>query len=312
MEASSRACLLMISRRMLIKCTLIWGARWWWECLSRTWLLLIPSTCQVNIFSQYLLSSPCLSFLPFLPPPLFSFLFTLSPISSPHLSSYFYSLSSYFTLLSLLPVLIFKSSNYMHFANIPSDTISIPYVHIYTEVPAIDDVECRRAIKRLQDVAIGVLAPLSELNLSPLPNAVAVVTLEEIVKNGKMPPLPEGAVRYAIKVFLTTFLISVQNILSSLSPLLPSLPFSLPFSLSFSFPIWAKAHTYTYRMRYTHNRPIAVLCSFLLQILHSSFFSHLHFLSFTLTPLKWIAYVLRSLDVRTNPLTNTSVMLICW
>ena len=75
-----------------------------------------------------------------------------------------------------------------------SDSIYLP------EVPKTDDTATRRSIKRLQDVAVGVFAPISELNSKPLPNAIAIVSLDEIAKAGKLPPLPQGAVRYAIKV----------------------------------------------------------------------------------------------------------------
>ena len=75
-----------------------------------------------------------------------------------------------------------------------SDSIYLPHV------PTADDAASRRAIKRLQDVAVGVLAPYSELVAHPLPGAVAIVTLEDVAKAGKLPVLPEGAVRYAVKI----------------------------------------------------------------------------------------------------------------
>jgi (E)-4-hydroxy-3-methylbut-2-enyl-diphosphate synthase len=75
-----------------------------------------------------------------------------------------------------------------------SDSIYLP------EVPPADDKNARKTIKRLQDVAVGVLAPIDQLQANPLPNSVAVVTLDAIAKNGGLPKLPEGAIRYAVKL----------------------------------------------------------------------------------------------------------------
>lgn len=67
-----------------------------------------------------------------------------------------------------------------------------------SKVPAKDDTAARKTLKRIQDVAVGVLAPYEELVANPFPHAVAVLSLEEMVKNG-LPPLPEQAIRYAVK-----------------------------------------------------------------------------------------------------------------
>ena len=76
-----------------------------------------------------------------------------------------------------------------------SDSIYLP------KVPAASDAGARKAIKRLQDVSVGVIAPIEELQANPLPHSVAVVSLEAIVKNGgKLPALPEGSLRFAVKV----------------------------------------------------------------------------------------------------------------
>lgn len=74
-----------------------------------------------------------------------------------------------------------------------SDSIYLP------EVPAESDAASRKAIKRLQDVAVGVIAPIEQLNKNSLPNSVAVVSLEQIAKSG-LPPLPAGSIRYAVKL----------------------------------------------------------------------------------------------------------------
>jgi (E)-4-hydroxy-3-methylbut-2-enyl-diphosphate synthase len=59
-----------------------------------------------------------------------------------------------------------------------SDSIYLP------EVPASDDSVARKVIKRLQDVAVGVIAPIAELQKAPLSGSVAVVELADIVKSG--------------------------------------------------------------------------------------------------------------------------------
>lgn len=74
-----------------------------------------------------------------------------------------------------------------------SDSIYLP------EVPAASDAASRKAIKRLQDVAVGVIAPIGQLNANPLPNSIALVSLEQIAKTG-LPTLPSGSIRYAVKI----------------------------------------------------------------------------------------------------------------
>lgn len=53
-----------------------------------------------------------------------------------------------------------------------------------SEVPPVEDAEARRALKRLQDVNVGVLAPLEALKAAPLPNSVAVVSLSDFAAAG--------------------------------------------------------------------------------------------------------------------------------
>ena len=40
------------------------------------------------------------------------------------------------------------------------------------EVPAVDDLEGRRTLKRMQDVNVGVLAPIAALRANPLPQTL--------------------------------------------------------------------------------------------------------------------------------------------
>jgi (E)-4-hydroxy-3-methylbut-2-enyl-diphosphate synthase len=69
------------------------------------------------------------------------------------------------------------------------------------ETPSATDNEARRTLKRLQDVAVGIMAPIDALKSNPVPNSVALVSLDTIIANGGIiPTLPSGAVRYAIQI----------------------------------------------------------------------------------------------------------------
>lgn len=66
------------------------------------------------------------------------------------------------------------------------------------KVPPSTDKAARTAIRRLIEVSMGVLVPAEELEKDPLPNAVALMDLEEaIAKDGA---LPEGAIRLAVTI----------------------------------------------------------------------------------------------------------------
>eukprot|EP00897_Mesotaenium_endlicherianum_P010912 jgi/Mesen1/984/ME000012S00531 len=49
------------------------------------------------------------------------------------------------------------------------------------DLPPTSDVEGRRALRRLQEVSMGVLAPLQQLLANPLPDAIALLSLDEAV-----------------------------------------------------------------------------------------------------------------------------------
>jgi len=71
-----------------------------------------------------------------------------------------------------------------------SDSIYMP------TIPPSSDTEGRTALRRLIEVSVGVIVPAPELEKDPLPNAVALYTLEDAVaNNGK---LPDGAIRLAV------------------------------------------------------------------------------------------------------------------
>jgi len=64
--------------------------------------------------------------------------------------------------------------------------------------PAMDATKERTALRRLQEVGVGVLCAAEELAARPIPNAIAVYDLKQMP--GKDAKLPEGAIRYAVTV----------------------------------------------------------------------------------------------------------------
>jgi len=65
------------------------------------------------------------------------------------------------------------------------------------ELPVSGDADGRRALRRLQEVGVHVLAPIAALQADPLPGAVAVVPLTQAVAGVT---LPEGAARMAVEI----------------------------------------------------------------------------------------------------------------
>lgn len=66
------------------------------------------------------------------------------------------------------------------------DIATVDSIYMRT-VPPSSDTDARTAIRRLIEVSTGVIVPATELEKDPLPNAVALMTLEEAIeKNGKV------------------------------------------------------------------------------------------------------------------------------
>jgi (E)-4-hydroxy-3-methylbut-2-enyl-diphosphate synthase len=63
------------------------------------------------------------------------------------------------------------------------------------EIPAADDEKANRSIRRLQEIGVGVVAPVAALAATPIDNAVAAVPAKEA--KGDM-AMPKGAVRWAV------------------------------------------------------------------------------------------------------------------
>lgn len=65
-------------------------------------------------------------------------------------------------------------------------------------VPPSSDTDARTALRRMAEVSVGLIAPAAELEKDPLPNSVALMTLEEAV--AKKGELPLGAIRLAVEL----------------------------------------------------------------------------------------------------------------
>ncbi|GMI46590.1 hypothetical protein TrCOL_g11105 [Triparma columacea] len=83
------------------------------------------------------------------------------------------------------------------------------------ELPEVEDKQARTALRRLQEVNMGVIVPKEELEKRPLENAVALMSLDEAISSsGALPP---GAIRLAIELFGSESSESLSQI-PSLSP----------------------------------------------------------------------------------------------
>ncbi|CEL93656.1 unnamed protein product [Vitrella brassicaformis CCMP3155] len=69
-------------------------------------------------------------------------------------------------------------------------------------LPDTDDAGRRLALRRLQEVNVGILAPMAELRAKPLADAVGVITLKEYIRDTGPDgyALPEGVIRLAVEV----------------------------------------------------------------------------------------------------------------
>jgi len=65
------------------------------------------------------------------------------------------------------------------------------------DLPAAADKDARRALRRLQEVGVHVIAPAAALAAAPLPGAVALVPLRDALAGRE---LPEGAARVAVEI----------------------------------------------------------------------------------------------------------------
>ncbi|XP_034895953.1 4-hydroxy-3-methylbut-2-en-1-yl diphosphate synthase (ferredoxin), chloroplastic [Populus alba] len=89
------------------------------------------------------------------------------------------------------PELLYKSLAAKLVVGMPFKDLATVDSILLRELPPVDDNDARLALKRLIEVSMGVIAPLSEQLTKPLPNAMVLVNLKEL-STGAYKLLPEG------------------------------------------------------------------------------------------------------------------------
>ncbi|KAK4709320.1 hypothetical protein R3W88_030245 [Solanum pinnatisectum] len=89
------------------------------------------------------------------------------------------------------PELLYRSLAAKLIVGMPFKDLATVDSILLRELPPLDDIDSRLALKRLVDISMGVIAPLSEQLTKPLPNAMVLVTLKEL-SGGAHKLLPEG------------------------------------------------------------------------------------------------------------------------
>ncbi|KAG6607190.1 4-hydroxy-3-methylbut-2-en-1-yl diphosphate synthase (ferredoxin), chloroplastic isoform X1 [Cucurbita moschata] len=90
-----------------------------------------------------------------------------------------------------VPELLYKSLAAKLVVGMPFRDLATVDSILLRELPTVDDANGRLALKRLIDISIGVITPLSEQLTKPLPNAMVLVSLKEL-SSGAHKLLPEG------------------------------------------------------------------------------------------------------------------------
>ncbi|KAJ6403292.1 hypothetical protein OIU84_015242 [Salix udensis] len=89
------------------------------------------------------------------------------------------------------PELLYKSLAAKIVLGMPFKDLATVDSILLRELPPVDDNDARLALKRLIEVSMGVIAPLSEQLTKPLPSAMVLVNLKEL-STGAYKLLPEG------------------------------------------------------------------------------------------------------------------------
>ncbi|CAI0397783.1 unnamed protein product [Linum tenue] len=97
-----------------------------------------------------------------------------------------------------VPELLYKSLAAKLIVGMPFKDLATVDSILLRELPPVDDVDARLALKRLIDISMGVITPLSEQLTKPLPNAMVLVNLKELA-TGAYKLLP-GGTRLVISV----------------------------------------------------------------------------------------------------------------
>lgn len=96
------------------------------------------------------------------------------------------------------PELLYKSLAAKLVVGMPFKDLATVDSVLLRELPPVEDKDARLALKRLIEISMGVIVPLSEQLTKPLPNAMVLVTLKEL-SSGAHKLLPEGT-RFAISI----------------------------------------------------------------------------------------------------------------
>ncbi|MQM09920.1 hypothetical protein Taro_042804 [Colocasia esculenta] len=96
------------------------------------------------------------------------------------------------------PEVLYKSLGTKLVIGMPFKDLATVDSILLRQLPPVDDVDSRLALKRLIDISMGVLTPLSEQLTKPLPNAIVLVNLKELT-SGAYKLLPEGS-RLAVSI----------------------------------------------------------------------------------------------------------------
>jgi (E)-4-hydroxy-3-methylbut-2-enyl-diphosphate synthase len=89
------------------------------------------------------------------------------------------------------PELLYRSLAAKLVVGMPFKDLATVDSILLRELPPVEDAETRLALKRLVDISMGVLTPLSEQLTKPLPHAIALVNLDEL-SSGAHKLLPQG------------------------------------------------------------------------------------------------------------------------
>ncbi|XP_027343597.1 4-hydroxy-3-methylbut-2-en-1-yl diphosphate synthase (ferredoxin), chloroplastic isoform X2 [Abrus precatorius] len=90
-----------------------------------------------------------------------------------------------------MPELLYKSLAAKLIVGMPFKDLATVDSILLRELPPVDDDNARLALKRLIDISLGVITPLSEQLTKPLPNAMVLVNLKEL-STGAYKLLPQG------------------------------------------------------------------------------------------------------------------------
>ncbi|KAJ8497614.1 hypothetical protein OPV22_008166 [Ensete ventricosum] len=96
------------------------------------------------------------------------------------------------------PELLYKSLAAKLAVGMPFKDLATVDSILLRELPPLEDADARLALKRLIEISMGVVTPLSEQLTKPLPNAIVLVNLKQL-STGAYKLLPEGT-RLAVTV----------------------------------------------------------------------------------------------------------------